>query len=532
MAKEETEISDTKWTTSIYSEADVSQKKKPPLIQGPWTQGHVSVGRVQVTDEDSRKICHKIDRSVLIILVWVYFLQSLDKTVVGYSAVLGLQDDLHLVGNQFYWVVSIALIAQITWLPFSSFLILKIRPRSLLSIILFGWGIAQACTPAAYNFGGLLAVRFMLGIFEASCLPLFALMTGAWYRRAEQPLRIAAWYGTSGLATIVTAVLSYGFGRIQSPHLAPWKIIFLSTGLLTILTVPFIYWKLEDDVQTAAFLMEGEQAMAIERLRANQAGSDSREVRWSQIPETLRDFKTSLFFVMSLGNSLGSQVLYTFGPMVLNRLGYDKYTTLLLNIPFGTLQYIIVLGASWLAMKFRWKSLTLGSTLVPVITGLVILFALPRDSSNTAVLLIGYHLLSFIFGCNTLILSWLLANTAGQTKKSVTLSFYSAASSTGSILGPLLFKASDAPQYDLGLKITLGVYIAIFWAVIIQVVNLVLLNRAQEKMRVEHEKPARLHDHSMEEAHVDITDRNEHYIGNFAFADLTDRQNNEFVYVY
>ncbi|KAL1852399.1 hypothetical protein Daus18300_012233, partial [Diaporthe australafricana] len=117
----------------------------------------------------------------------------------------------------------------------------------------------------------------------------------------------------------------------------------------------------------------------------------------------------------------------------------------------------------------------------------------------------------------------------GQTKKSVTLSFYSAASSTGSIIGPLLFKSSDAPKYELGLKITLGIYIGIFWAVIVQVVNLVLLNRAQEKRRVAHEKPAKLHDHSMEEKYVDITENNEHYLGNFAFADLTDKQNNEFV---
>lgn len=235
---------------------------------------------------------------------------------------------------------------------------------------------------------------------------------------------------------------------------------------------------------------------------------------------------------MAFLNNLGSQVPYSFGPLILGRLGYDDYTTLLLNMPFGALQYIVILGVSWLAMKFRWKSLTLGSSLVPVIIGLVILFVLPRDSTNTAVLLIGYHLFSFIFGCNSLILSWIVANTAGQTNKSITLCFYSAASSIGNIIGPLLFRSSVAPRYETPLKITLGVYIGMFWAVIIQVVNLVLLNRAQEKTRIAHEKPAKLHDHSMEEKYVDIAEENEYYIGSFAFADLTDKQNDEFVYVY
>lgn len=314
--------------------------------------------------------------------------------------------------------------------------------------------------------------------------------------------------------------------------LTSYASMFLFTGLVTILTFPIAYWKLENDIQTASFLTADEQAMAIERLRANQAGSDSREARWSQVKEAFRDVKTCLFFIMAFLNSLGSQVPYTFGPLVLGRLGYDKYTTLLLNIPFGALQYIIVLCLAWMSMKFRWKSLTLGSSLVPIIIGLVILFVLPEDSSNTALLLVGYHLFAFVFGCNSLIITWLIANTAGQMKTSVTLSVYSAGSSIGNVVGPWMFSSTDAPRYETALKITLGIYIGIFWAVIIQVVNLVLLNRAQEKKRVSHEKPAKIHDHSIEEKYVDIAENNEYYIGNFAFADLTDKQNNEFVYVY
>lgn len=143
--------------------------------------------------------------------------------VVGHSAVLGLQVDPALVGNRFYWVATVALIAQLAWLPFSSFLVVKVPPRILLPVMVLGWGITQACTSAAHSFGGLMAARAVLGIFEAGCLPLFAIVTGAWYRRAEQPLRIAAWYGTNGLATVIAPLLSYGFGNIQSPHLAPWR---------------------------------------------------------------------------------------------------------------------------------------------------------------------------------------------------------------------------------------------------------------------------------------------------------------------
>lgn len=237
--------------------------------------------------------------------------------------------------------------------------------------------------------------------------------------------------------------------------------------------------------------------MAVERLRANQAGADCRKIRWAQVLEVFTDLKTYLFFVISLGNNLGAQVITTFGPLVLNGLGFDPDLTSLLNIPFGAMQLIIIILVAYAAVKFRWKSLTIGTILLPIIVGLVILFMLPRTPNNTAVLLIGYYLLSFIFGCNTLTVAWILANTAGQTKKSVIMSIYNAASSAGNIMGPLFFRGQDAPNFDFGLKATLGIYIAVFWAVFMQVANLTMLNRLQEKKRVAHGKPVKIHDHSM-----------------------------------
>lgn len=180
-------------------------------------------GRVPLTEDDSRRICRKTDRVILAILVWVYFLQILDKSVLGYGATYGLKTDTHLTGNQYSLVGSMAAIAQLAWQPFSSWLIVKVPHRILMPSLCLGWGIAQACMAAAHNFGGLLATRFFLGLFEAGCLPLFSIITSQWYRRAEQPIRIAAWYGTNGAATMVAAALSYGLGHIQSDILKEWQ---------------------------------------------------------------------------------------------------------------------------------------------------------------------------------------------------------------------------------------------------------------------------------------------------------------------
>ena len=170
----------------------------------------------------NKRIRRKTDKTILTILVWIYLLQILDKSVLGYGAVFGLQTDLKLVGNQYSFIGSIAPIAQLCIQPFTSILIVKVPHRILMPTLVLGWGIAQAAMSASHSYGDLLAARFFLGVFEGGCLPLFSVITSHWYRRAEQPLRVAAWYGTNGIATILAAALSYGLAHIPSA-LYPWQ---------------------------------------------------------------------------------------------------------------------------------------------------------------------------------------------------------------------------------------------------------------------------------------------------------------------
>lgn len=169
------------------------------------------------------RIRKKTDKVILTILVWVYFLQILDKSVLGYGALFGMSVDTGLTGNQYSTLGSIAPIAQVIWQPFSSWLIVKVPHRILMPSLVLGWGIAQTMMAACNSFSGLMAARFFLGLFEAGCLPLFSVITSQWYRRAEQPTRVAAWYCTNGFATVVAAALSYGLGHIPTSVLKSWQ---------------------------------------------------------------------------------------------------------------------------------------------------------------------------------------------------------------------------------------------------------------------------------------------------------------------
>ncbi len=299
-----------------------------------------------------------------------------------------------------------------------------------------------------------------------------------------------------------------------------------------------MYWKLDNDVASARFLTDHERLQAIERLRANQTGIGTRELKWDHIIEVALEPKTYLWIGMSLLLNVGASVTNTFGPLILSGLGYDKYITSLLNMPFGAVQLLIILITSYAAQKARLKSPVLVLLVLPVIAGLAMLYVLQRNSQNQATLLAAYYLLAFLFGGNPLIVSWIVGNTAGTTKKSVIMSLYNAGSSAGNIIGPLLFNASDAPSYHPGLRSVLAIFVTLVVVVLLQVANLVVLNKLQARDRVKHGKKAVIHDTSMDDKYhaidSDSAAESEHgpRLGNNAFLDLTDRKNDEFLYIY
>lgn len=301
-----------------------------------------------------------------------------------------------------------------------------------------------------------------------------------------------------------------------------------------------VYWRLDNDVSTARFLTELEREQGMERLRANQTGTGSTKFKFSHVLEVALEPKTYLWVGMAMLLNIGASVTNIFGPLILGGLGFDKYKTTLLTMPFGALQMIMILLASYLAQTARLKGAILAVFMLPVVAGLAILYAVDRTKSAQGALLAGYYLLSFLFGGNPLVVTWIIGNTAGTTKKSVAMSLYNAASSAGNIVGPLLFSSKDAPSYHPGLRACLGIFSAMAVAVLIQWANLWFLNQQQARRRVRNGKSAKIIDHSMQSNFQGIINggegdeigQNASLPGSNANDDLTDRQNDEFVYIY
>ena len=72
-------------------------------------------------------------------------------------------------------------------------MIQRVPIAKYLSINIVLWSATLALHAACTNFASLVAVRTLLGIFEAVCQPAFLIMSGMWYKREEQTAIVSYW---------------------------------------------------------------------------------------------------------------------------------------------------------------------------------------------------------------------------------------------------------------------------------------------------------------------------------------------------
>lgn len=404
---------------------------------------------------EEKNLLRKIDRRLLPVLAFTFFLTWYDKGILSQAAIFGLRDDLELqVGNRYSFSSAIFYIGYLIGCWPITTLGQRFPTARVVSVLVTSWGICVLLTAACYNYRGLYAQRFFLGFLESGVSPIFVLISGSWYKKVEQPMRIGSFAAFVGPAVILSVFINYGFGKVQG-SLAQWKIMFLFAGALTLvwgLLIPFI---LPADPISAPGLTPRERYIAVARIRSNNAGVRNTHVKLEQVKETLADLKFWLCFFFTLFALIANGPSSSFVPIIINGFGYSTFSSLLLTMPAGAVAFVQILGISYLAIKRpTWRCwISIACQFVSTIAALL-LWLLPL--SQRGGLLFG----CFTIGCGIpgyiLMLSTQLANTAGYTKRATAFAGTFVAYCVGNIIGPLVFVEEDAPRYKMGFIIVVA----------------------------------------------------------------------------
>ncbi|KAL8735285.1 MAG: hypothetical protein Q9181_002860 [Wetmoreana brouardii] len=378
------------------------------------------------------------------------------------------------------------------------------------SFCIIMWGLVLCCMAGVKNYSGGLAVRFFLGVFEAAVTPGFALFTSQWYTKREQGTRVGIWFSFNGWAQIFGGLIAYAIAkgaRLHGSAIAPWKIVFLVTGLLTMAIGLLFLIFMPDNQLNARWLEPFDRRLAIERVRVNQQGIGNKHFKLYQLKEALLDPMTWAFAFYALTADIPNGGISNFFSQLIVSFGYTAEESLLYGTPAGAVEVVTLLVCGFLGDRYRNRLLISMSGLVVAILGMVLVVALPL--SNDGGRLAGYYLTQASPTMFVALLSLIATNVAGYTKKTTVAAIYLISYCAGNIIGPQTFRPKDEPRY-VPAEITiiccwsacLGDVLFIYWYYRQQ-------NKKKAAIRVQ----------------PDYTK-----LENQEWLDLTDRENPEFVY--
>jgi MFS family permease len=200
-------------------------------------------------------------------------------------------------GNDYAWLLTIFYIAYIVFEWFA--LMWKVVPPHIwAAICVFGFGLIATLQASTHNWGGMMALRFLLGAFEAGFGPGVPYYLSFFYMRHEIGLRIGMFLSAGPLSTCFAGALAYG---ITSGHvaIANWRLLFLVEGLPSICMAAVAFFFIPDSPAKAKFLNEDNKAAARAR-EVRQVGTKNADTRvggivWSDIGAALMDPKVGRY---------------------------------------------------------------------------------------------------------------------------------------------------------------------------------------------------------------------------------------------
>ncbi|KAH8892590.1 MFS general substrate transporter [Thozetella sp. PMI_491] len=407
-----------------------------------------------------KKLLRKIDL-YLMPAIWVIYLFSyVDRTNIGLAKVAGMDKALGLTDNQYYLTVALFQVGYVIAEIPSNMVLSVSRPSIYVPTLMFLWGAIATTLAAVQTPTQLIAVRFVLGLFEAGFSPAVLFLISTWYRKQEQSKRF--------IGFLSAAIVSGAFGSIVSGAItsridgargiAGWRWLFLVEGVATCgmaLIAPFF---LLDYPATSKKLTPEERIMASARLLddgVTAPGHEDRIGHMRAFTSAVLNWRVWLLAIAYM-TIIASLSLSYFYPTLINALGYTSTTAQFMTAPLFVVALVIALPVCFMADRminrrafFVAAVLSIGAIFCAVSAGVTAY--IPR-----------YVFLCFInsaiWTANPLALSY--ASTClgpvDPETRAVALAIINGAGNLAQLYGSALFPATDGPFYILGFSVYAG----------------------------------------------------------------------------
>jgi len=411
---------------------------------------------VLLDEKEEKRLYRKIDWHLLPILALLYLVAFLDRGNIGNARLSGLEADLNMTPGDYALALSIFFVSyNICEVP-ANLMLKKLAPRIWLSLIVTLFGITMIGMGLIQTFGGLIAMRVLLGVFESGLFPGAAYLLSLWYPRSLLQFRIAIFFSAATVAGAFSGLLAYGIQFMSgTAGYNGWNWIFILEGIFTTLCGIGSYWALSNYPEDTKWLTETERAWTVHRKATDgTTHGEHTGMNWKLIWSGIWNWQTitATLFYMSIVTPLYSVGLTL--PTLINGFGkFSRPVVQLLTVPIYVVACIWVLVSSIMAdrMQKRYLFLIIDQALC------VVGFIINITPAPYQVKYFGLYLVAMgSYAALPTVVAWLSVNLRGQTKRAVGVSFEIGMGNFGGLIASNIYRNAQGGRYYTGHGVNLG----------------------------------------------------------------------------
>ncbi|EED19199.1 allantoate permease, putative [Talaromyces stipitatus ATCC 10500] len=331
-----------------------------------------------------------------------------------------------------------------------------------------GWGAMSMIQTVTSSFAGLMAVRCLLGVFEAGFAPGVALFLSFFYHRSEMAFRYGLFISFSAIANCFASAMAYGIVHAKT-SIASWKLLFVIEGIPTLVIVPIAYFLLPKGPGECRFLNQKENEII--RLRAVQGRGREEKGRlnFRHLFIACYDYKNYFQAVIVLCLNTAFAALPAFLPTIIKDIGYSSIQSQGLSAPPYFIAFLICLGVSFLSDRYGNRSIFLTTLSIVGAVGYLIEALVKTEGVRYFA---TYLICGGVFSAVALAFTWVTDNQGSASKRGAGLVIFGMIGQTGSIAGSRFFPSEEGPYYIKGMGISAG--LLLFAAILSQVLRFLM----------------------------------------------------------
>ncbi|KAH9829796.1 transporter [Teratosphaeria destructans] len=404
---------------------------------------------------DERALVWKFDLHILPLLAMMYLFNSLDKSNLGNAKTAGLERDLGMKGtNRYNVLLSIFYVPYVLTAPFLAVLGKMYGPSRVLPGMMVTFGAMTLLTVTAQDFGGLLALRWFLGMAESAFFPLVIYYQTQFYRRGELARRLAIFYAASNISGAFGGLLAFGCFQIEGGALANWRYLFVVEGSLSIVGAVIAFLFLPMSAARARFLTPEQKKLAFHRIQMDSSAVVEEKFAFRDAVKILRQWTSWMLIAISMCLGVPLQSVSLFLPQIIARLGYGTVKTNLYTVAPNVTGAIMLLILAFSSDYTRWRFPFVAAGFFFTFCGFIIYASIDVLNDLHVAYFACFMMCWGTSAPSVLLDTWYNNNIADENRRVFLTSLCVPLANMMGVVSANIFRPQDAPQYIPALATT------------------------------------------------------------------------------